>query len=280
MRPLLRLWIADLLDPHPRLPDPENVRGGNGLAGIARDLSVESLLAAYGRGLYPGGHVAPTKWLSPPERCVLFFNEIHIGKQVRRAMRQARYTVTFDHDFDAVIKACAARRKGRWHVTWIRPEIMRAYAALHDAGHAHSFEVWNSDGKLAGGGYGVACGRVFSTESQFSLEPNTSKLGFTLLNWHLARWGIAVNDGKNPTPTLLDMGFRSIPRSEFRRYLADVAMTDARVGKWAPEADLKEIAAWNPAMQAPHARPSPPTAPDVSTATAEIATPTNALSGS
>ena len=122
-------------------------------------------------------------------------------------MRQNRYRVTFDRDFDGVMKACAGRRDGKSHVTWITPRIMRAFAALHDAGHAHLFEVWNEKDELVGGGYGLALGRAFFTESQFSLEPNTSKLGFTVFNWHLARWGFAVNDGKWPTPTINEMAF-------------------------------------------------------------------------
>ena len=111
-------------------------------------------------------------------------------------MRQGRYTVTFDQDFEGVIKACAGKREGHYGITWITPRIMRAYAALFDAGYVHSFEVWNAEGKLVGGGYGVALGRVFSTESQFSHEPNTSKIGFSVLNWHLARWGYVLDDGK------------------------------------------------------------------------------------
>ena len=74
---------------------------------------------------------------------------------------------------------------------------MRLYAALHDQGHAHSFEVWSADGALVGGGYGIAVGRVFFTELQFSRESNTSKMGFATLNHHLAKWGFLVNDGKD-----------------------------------------------------------------------------------
>src|SRR5215467_5450136 len=89
-----------------------------------------SLVAAYERGLFTFAHVGPLKWVSPPERCVLFFNEIHLARKLRRQMRQGRYTVTFDRDFEAIIKACAGRRDGKWHVTWITPRIMRAYAEL------------------------------------------------------------------------------------------------------------------------------------------------------
>ncbi len=243
--PLAKIIVADLVN-GPGLPPSDHSLARNGLAGIARDLSVPTLIAAHERGLFPGGHTAPVKWLAPPERCVLFFNEFHIARRLRRIMRQGAYSVTFDRDFERVIKTCAGQRAGRWHVTWITPRIMRAYADLFDAGYAHSFEVWNKAGELAGGGYGVALGGFFTTESQFSLESNTSKLGFTALNWHLARWGFGLNDGKNPTPTILDMGFRSIPRREFLDRLGLLAQMPGRSGRWEVEADLKSIAEWEP----------------------------------
>src|SRR5215204_5671126 len=94
---------------------------------------------------------------------------------------------------------------------------------------------------------GVAIGGVFFTESQFSIEPNTSKIGFTVLNWHLAKWGFVLNDGKWETPTIRGMGFRMIPRAELRRHLDRVASDAVKVGAWQVEADLATIAAWRPA---------------------------------
>ena len=123
-------------------------------------------------------------------------------------MRQGRYTVTFDHDFEQVIAACAARREGRWHLTWITPRIMHVYAEAFDAGHAHSFEVWNKAGELVAGGYGLGVGSAFTSESQFFREPNTSKIGMTVLNWHLAHWGYRFNDGKLMGPLWHSLGFR------------------------------------------------------------------------
>ena len=148
-----------------------------------------------------------------------------------------------------MIKACAGKREGRFHLTWITPRIMRAYASLFDAGYVHSFEVWNEEGELVGGGYGVAIGKVFFTESQFSLEPNTSKLGFSVLNWHLARWGYVLNDGKWETPTILDMGFGSIPRSAFLQILAAETRQGGRPGRWSVEAGPDVVAAWQEAHQ-------------------------------
>jgi leucyl/phenylalanyl-tRNA--protein transferase len=249
---LLRLSLREWLAPDYALPDPEQTLDSPpGLAGIVHDLSVPTLMAAYRRGLYPFAHVGPLKWWSPPRRSVLFFSELHIAKRLRRQMRREHYTVTFDRDFEGVISGCAGHRDGRWHLTWITPRIMRAYAALFDAGHAHSFEVWNERGDLAGGGYGVAVGSAFVTESQFSREPNTSKIGFTVLNWHLARWGFAFNDGKLMTPTCRDMGFREIPRAEYLARLAEAEDAAGRPGRWQVETDLATVAGW----QQPTARP-------------------------
>lgn len=244
---LLRLSFDELLAPDFALPDAERARDNPpGLAGIVHDLSLPMLLSAYRRGLYPWAHVGPLKWWSPPQRSLLFFNELHIAKRLRRQMRQGRYTVSFDRDFEGVIKACAGTRAGRWHLTWITPRIMRAYAAAYDAGYAHSFEVWNEKGELAGGGYGVAIGGAFVTESQFSREPNTSKIGLTVLNWHLAQWGFAFNDGKLMTPTCRDMGFREVPRSDFLRMLDEAGRKPERIGRWSVEADVAAIADWQP----------------------------------
>ena len=248
---LLKLCATEFLAPDYALPDPARaLPNPPGLAGIAHDLSLPTLLEAHRRGLYPFAHLGPIKWWSPQMRSLLFFDELHIAKRLRRQMRQGQYTVTFDRDFDAVIKACAGTRTGRWHVTWITPKIMHAYAAAFDAGHAHSFEVWNDKGELAGGGYGVAVGNSFVTESQFSREPNTSKIGFTVLNWHLAQWGFAFNDGKVLTPTTRDMGFREIPRADFLARLANAAKNSSRIGRWQTETDVAKISEWQPQAKA------------------------------
>jgi leucyl/phenylalanyl-tRNA--protein transferase len=241
------LWgflAADLFDRSKKLPDPVSANAA-GICGITHDLSVPTLVKAYRESLFPFAHLGPSKWFSPAERCVLFFDEIHIAKRLRPHFRKQRYRVTFDTEPEAVMKACAGRREGKWHVTWITPRMMHAYAAMFDAGRMHSFEVWNQAGTLVGGGYGVTVGSVFFTESQFAHEPNTSKLGFTLLNWHLQRWGFTLNDNKWPTPTTLHMGFRNIPRAEFLEHTRapDPAVSRRR---WQPEADLAVVADWRP----------------------------------
>ena len=102
--------------------------------------------------------------------------------------------------------------------------------------------MWSADGRLVGGGYGVAVGRVFYTESQFSRESNTSKMGFASLNYHLAKWGYVLNDGKDFTPTIDAMGFRAIPRAEFEAILAEHGASGGHAGAWVVEDDLATIA--------------------------------------
>jgi leucyl/phenylalanyl-tRNA--protein transferase len=243
---LARLWAQDLFAPRSGLPDPERTLNAAGLCGMVHDLSMPTLIEAYHQGLFTFAHFGPLKWYSLDRRCVLFFDDFHISKGVRRLLRQGRYTVTFDRYFEGVIKACAGRRDGKWHVTWITPRIMRAYSDLFDAGIVHSFEVWKADGALVGGGYGVALGNVFFTESQFSHERDTSKLGFAVLNRHLAAWGSEMNDGKWATPALLDVGFQVIPRAEFRRRLAAATREPGKPGRWQVELDGAAVAAWQP----------------------------------
>jgi leucyl/phenylalanyl-tRNA---protein transferase len=220
----------------------------SGIAGIVHDLTLPTLLEAYRRGLYPLAHAGPLKWWSPPLRSVLFFDEFHMSNNLRRLMRQGRYTVTFDRDFEQVIKSCAGQREGRWHLTWITPRIMRVYAEAFDAGQAHSFEVWNRDGELVAGGYGVAIGSAFTFESQFAYESNASKLGMSVLNWHLAKWGYRFNDGKLIGPLWHSVGFREIPRGEFLVRLSEAVHLPGKTGRWQIEADPAAVSKWQPSV--------------------------------
>jgi leucyl/phenylalanyl-tRNA--protein transferase len=244
---LAKLCFDELLAPDYALPDPGRALANPpGVAGIVHDLTLPTLLAAYRRGLYPWAHIAPLKWWSPPQRSVLFFKDLHISNRLRRLMRQHRYTVTFDRDFEGVIAGCAGRRQGRWHLTWITPRIMRAYAEAFDAGHVHTFEVWNEAGALVAGGYGIATGAGFSSESQFSHESNTSRIGMTVLNWHLAKWGFRFNDCKLIGPLWRNMGFREIPRQDYLARLAEAVRAPAKIGRWQVETDLETVSHWRP----------------------------------
>ena len=240
---LLALTAADMARGGTRVPDRDRTYPRpDTFAGVCRDFSPETVMAAARLGFFPCAHFDPLKWWTRKDRMVLFLEEQHIGKRLRRDMKKTAYRVTFDKAFDEVIKACAGRRKGRHAgLTWITPKIMQVYSQLHRQGHSHSFEVWSADGRLVGGGYGIAVGRVFFAESQFSRESNTSKMGFAMLNHHLAKWGFLVNDGKQHTPVIEAMGFREIPSRV--RGAARPGTAVVRPGAWTVETDLAAIAA-------------------------------------
>ena len=81
---LAQMWLADLAAKDGRLPDPRQALSKPpGLCGIVHDLSVPTLVEAYRRGLFTFAHLGPLKWMSPPERCVLSFDDFHMSKRLR-----------------------------------------------------------------------------------------------------------------------------------------------------------------------------------------------------
>lgn len=128
-------------------PSPEGaLRDPNGLLAIGGDLTAPRLLAAYERGIFPWFSREAILWWSPDPRAVLFPAERHISRSLKRFLRSNPFRVTLNHDFAAVIAACADRPE---EGTWIGPEVQRAYLQLHRLGFAHSIEVWQDD-KLVG----------------------------------------------------------------------------------------------------------------------------------
>lgn len=247
--PIARVSIAHVLQPSRALPDARGLAPGEEILGLATDLSPPVLMDAYARGLFPHGHLPPLKWFCPPERAVVPPRDFHISSRLRGLMRKNRYRITFDTDFEGVIAGCAEPRRGWLSLTWITPRVMTAYARLFDEGHAHSFEVWNGDGALVGGGYGVAVGRVFVIESQFFRESKASQIGFAVLAWHLAKWGFALMDNKWLTQATARAGFKDMPREDYLSQLPDDWRTPVHPGHWRAEADAKTVAAGAPASK-------------------------------
>lgn len=199
-------------------PLEKALREPNGLLAAGGDLSPERLIQAYRHGCFPWYQQGqPLLWWSPDPRTVLFPNELHISRSLHKVLRRGTFQVTFDHDFAAVIQACAEPRSYA-DGTWITPSMQAAYMELHRRGIAHSVEAWQ-DGVLVGGLYGLAMGQLLFGESMFSRTDNASKVGFVSLVSQLKDWGFVLIDCQMPTQHLHSLGAREIPRSEFARYL-------------------------------------------------------------
>ena len=216
-----QLWFPPADD---ALEDPD------GLLAVGGDLSSERLLLAYRNGIFPWfSEDQPILWWSPDPRCVLIPDDIHISRSLRRTLNQQRFSVTADRCFSRVIRLCATTRA---EGTWITDEMMAAYSRLHRQGHAHSIEVWNPQGELAGGMYGVALGRCFFGESMFSLETNASKVLMVHLARQLAAWGYQLMDCQVESRHLMSMGARTIPRAEFLSILRACVKRKADQPDW------------------------------------------------
>lgn len=196
----------------------------NGLLAAGGDLSPERILAAYQRGIFPWFNPGePILWWSPNPRTVIYPNQLHISKSLRKVIRNGTYRVTFDRCFTEVVRACAEPRSYA-NGTWISNEIIASYSALHKQGYAHSIEVWktNTTGEeLVGGLYGIALGKVFFGESMFSRADNASKVGLAFLVAQLNAWDFQLIDCQVANDHLFSLGAVEIPREQFQKLLVD-----------------------------------------------------------
>jgi leucyl/phenylalanyl-tRNA--protein transferase len=222
----------DPSDPGPPVFPPHRLARADGLLAIGGDLSVPRLLAAYRHGVFPWYAPGdPIMWWSPDPRVILEPGRLRIARSLRAVIRRQRYTITFDHDFAAVIHACATVPRGDDLGTWIQPEVEAAYTALHRLGYAHSVEAWEGDA-LAGGLYGVQLGRCFFGESMFSRATDASKVSLAALCQRLIGNEVGLIDCQVTSPHLLSLGAHEIPRAEFLRRLAEALTYPTSRERW------------------------------------------------
>jgi leucyl/phenylalanyl-tRNA--protein transferase len=230
--------VIPFLEPDEPFPPVEfALRDPNGLLAAGADLSPERLLDAYARGIFPWfGDDDPLLWWSPDPRMVLAVSDIRVSRSLRRVLRSGRFDVTMDTAFAEVMAGCAEPRAEQ-DGTWITPEMTRAYGRLAALGFAHSVEVW-SDGRLAGGLYGVAIGRMFFGESMFSRVSDASKVALVHLVRQLERWGLPIIDCQMSTPHLASLGARDVARADFLRDVARLVRQPAVPAPWRFDPDL------------------------------------------
>ena len=192
----------------------------NGLIGIGGDLEPESLLLAYSSGIFPWpiSKEYPLAWFSPDPRGILFYDNLHISKSMKRFLNNHQYQVKFNHNFESVIYNCSKITRSHEKSTWITEDIINAYIDFHRLGFAYSVEVYHHD-KLVGGLYGVKIKNYVCGESMFHIEPNTSKLALISLLQNLESQNIHWLDTQMITPVVEHLGGIYIPRKEYLQLL-------------------------------------------------------------
>ncbi|XOV78382.1 MAG: leucyl/phenylalanyl-tRNA--protein transferase [Aestuariibacter sp.] len=228
----IQIYRLGLNDPFP--PPAQALADPNGLLAYGGDLSVERLLSAYQQGIFPWFSAGePVLWWSPDPRGVLFLDNYRISRSFNKFLKNSSFQVTINNAFVDVIHACSSvprQDKG----TWITEEMVVAYCKLHEAGHAHSVEVWQEN-TLVGGLYGVAVGRVFCGESMFHLRSNASKLAFHTLVQYLTAQGCTFLDCQMQTQHLSSVGAEEISRAKFLALLTEEQNRPLAKDAWRPQ---------------------------------------------
>ena len=231
--PVYELPEDAIVFPAPELAEPD------GLLAFGGGLEPERLVLAYANGIFPWPHEGhPMLWFSPDPRWVLPPAELHVSRRLRRRIRQRRFELRLDSDFERTIRACATMDRVDGGGTWIWPDMIAAYTELHRQGFAHSAEAW-LDGELVGGLYGVSIGRVFTGESMFTGIPDAPKLALVALVRQLERWGFDLFDVQVRTEHVLRYGVRAWPRARYLRLLRSSGLPATRRGPWQLDEDLR-----------------------------------------
>ena len=158
-------------------------------------------------------------WWSPLKRAVINLDQLVISRSMRSS--EKKFEVRIDTCLEMVMRGCAAPNRDHG---WITAELIDAYVQLHKLGYAHSFEVFDENGLLAGGLYGVSVGRFFAGESMFHLLRDASKVALMALVKKMKESEMTLLDVQWLTPHLESLGALAITREQYLRELAVAVM--------------------------------------------------------
>lgn len=176
----------------------------------------EGIELAYRYGIFPMADSmnGDIYWCRPEPRAIIPLDGFHISRSLAKVIRQNRFEVRFDTDFEGVMRCCADREEG----TWITEDFIDVYGELHKLGKAHSVETWRG-GELVGGTYGVSIGAAFMAESMFHRETDASKVALAALVSKLNEQRYDLLDVQYLTPHLKSLGAVEIPHAHYIRLL-------------------------------------------------------------
>ena len=190
----------------------------DGLLAIGGDLSVDRLILAYQKGIFPWYEGETPLWWSPDPRFVLFPEELIISKSMKQVIRKNLFQFKTNTAFSDVINCCKNQTREGQNGTWITNDVEFAFNQLHQKGIAISAETWQEN-ELVGGLYGIKMGNLFFGESMFSSVSNASKFAFIQLVKQLIKEGVVLIDCQVYTDHLASLGAKIISRKTFKAFL-------------------------------------------------------------
>ncbi|TVQ65331.1 MAG: leucyl/phenylalanyl-tRNA--protein transferase [Balneolaceae bacterium] len=185
----------------------------------------EVLLDGYRHGAFPMSEYREdpnVEWFSAKVRGILPIETFRVSKNVQRIIRQGRFSCRVNMAFREVIEHCADRDS-----TWISDLIIDSYEVLHLAGYAHSVEIYNRDGDLAGGLYGVSLGAAFFGESMFRKEAEADKAALWYCHQILKDNGFVLWDTQFYTGHLAQFGCTEVSVLEYDKRLQKAIRKEA-----------------------------------------------------
>ena len=210
-------------------------------------ITPELVLKAYAYGVFPmakSRNDTDVFWVQPKLRGVIPLDQFHLSRSLRRTMRRGMFRVTVDTDFARVMEGCAESKEGRLD-TWINDHIMELFIHLHEAGLAHSVEVWRDDAEgrplLVGGLYGLAMGSAFFGESMFSRVAAASKVALCHLVGILKAGGFTLLDTQFITNHLKRFGAVEISQQEYLEQLSQALTRQGRFEGPLSQGDLEAV---------------------------------------
>ncbi len=194
---------------------PVEFANEDGLLAIGGNLSLERLIDAYKKGIFPWNNAnEPVCWYCPDPRFVLFPESLKVSNSMKTILNNEKFKFSINKAFTEVIRNCRIAKRKDKNGTWITDKIEEAYTILFNKGVAHSAEAW-LDNKLVGGLYGVQMGKVFFGESMFAHEANASKFAFIHYVRAMEKKGIELIDCQVYTSHLESLGAEFITRKKF-----------------------------------------------------------------
>ncbi|MBQ1267511.1 MAG: leucyl/phenylalanyl-tRNA--protein transferase [Proteobacteria bacterium] len=214
--------------PSPTFP-PLAYADRDGFLAAGGSFSPDVLWQAYCHGIFPWPYSEADTiyWFAPPERFVLYPEQLHLSHSLRRTLRKHKFELRVDTAFSKVMENCmlsprpadeGSPNSEKTISSWIQPQMIEHYTTLHRMGIAHSIEAW-LDGCLVGGLYGLNVGSIFCGESMFTIVPDATKCAFATFAKVGFANGIRLIDCQARTNNMARYGADNIPRDLFMAHL-------------------------------------------------------------
>jgi Leu/Phe-tRNA-protein transferase len=162
------------------------------------------------------------------ERSVLFFDNLHVKKSIRRYL--GRYELRPDADFEEVIDRCVKKHDS----DWLTPPFVECVKTIRRQARERTSEVQllpgnlvptrnaypasfalYRDGKMVAGEFGVVYGKVYTSYSGFYDENNAGTAQLILAARHLEEQGFSFFDLGMPLDYKTDLGAEVISPEAF-----------------------------------------------------------------